>query len=233
MKKIILLLFIQLISVVLAKAQFVVCDAMPIQYISQDVEFKTGLIATDSVIAIPIVNNTTTGFAYPLARLVETTPLPSGMTYHGGNHWQVFASSWNPDDTATAAIEFDVTQAIPANYTVTFKLFVSNFLPLSIDSCLFTNTITINLNPVVSITELSPENISWQLFPNPAQDYVEVQRVYATEEDVELINIQGKMIAHYRLSKEETRIPVLDIDNGVYFLKLKKSGAIKKLCILK
>lgn len=233
MKKLILLLFVQLMSVVVAKAQFVVCDAMPIQYISQDVKFTGGLGATDSVIAIPIVNNTTNGFAYPLARLVETTPLPTGMTYHGGNHWQVFASSWNPDDTMTAAIEFDVAQVIPANYIVTFKLFVSNFAPLSVDSCLFSNMITINLNPVVSIHELNIENRSWQLSPNPAQDYVEVQRLYATEEDVELINIQGKIIENYRLSTERTRLPIADVDNGIYFLKLKNTGTIKKLCVLK
>jgi hypothetical protein len=233
MKKIILLLVLQFINIVLAKAQFVVCDGMPLEYISQEVKFKSGLGAIDSVIAIPMINHTTSGFAYPLARLVETTTLPTGMTYHGGNHWQVFASSWNPDDTATAAIEFDVTQVIPANYTITFKLYVSNFAPLSVDSCLFSNTLTINLNPVVSVNELNSKNIPWQFSPNPAQDYFEVQRLLATEEDIEIITIQGKTLANYPLISERTRISVSDLENGIYFLKLKKAGTIKKLCILK
>jgi len=233
MKKILLLLLLQYVNVVLVKAQFMACESMPLQFIAQDVKFKSGPGALDSVVAIPIVNNTTTGFAYPLARLVESTALPPGMTYHGGNHWQVFASSWNPNDTATAAIEFDVAQPIPANYSVTFKLYVSNFAPLTIDSCLFSNRLIVNLNPVVSISELNTKSASWQLSPNPANDYFDIEILQVNEEEIELINTQGELIANYKLSNKKTRIPISELDNGIYFLKLGKTGSIKKLCILK
>lgn len=233
MKKSLLLVLLQCMSFVIAKAQFVTCESMPLAFIAQDAKLESAFGSADSAITFPIVNNSPNSFAYPLAKLVELTPLPPGMTYQGGNHWQVFASSWNYGDTITAFIEFDVAQPIPANYSVTFKLYVSNFGTLSVDSCLFSNTLTVNLNPVVSIGELNAKSLSWQLSPNPAQDFFEVEGPVVNEEEIELINAQGKIIANYRLSKESSRVSIVDLDNGVYFLKLKKTGSIKKLCILK
>lgn len=233
MSRILLLLLFQFLSFAMVKAQFVACESMPLTFIAQDAKLQSAFGSADSAIIVPIVNNSTNSFAYPLARLVEITPLPPGMTYHGGNHWQVFASSWNFGDTIDAFIEFDVAQPIPANYSVTFKLYVSNFGTLPVDSCLFSNLLIVNLNPVVSMQETAAKTNAWRLSPNPAIEYFEILWVDAVEEEMELIDTQGKLIKNYMVASKRNRISVSDLENGIYFLRMKKAGTIKKLCIIK
>ena len=122
---------------------------MPLSFDASSIEFKsTPLSFGDSVLSIKLINNSSTNFAYPLAKAIPQTNLPNGTQLANASAgWNVFSSSWNTGDTATCNFYYNVSQNIPLNFIVTFKLYVSNFLPLNIDSCVFTSTFNCNLNP--------------------------------------------------------------------------------------
>ena len=231
-KLFLLSVFILLINMYSAKSQIVQCDTMTINYVPSSIVFMHNIVSSpDSVIKIPLINNTQTNFAYPLAKFENTTPLPSGMSYL--NHqWQVFASAWNVGDTGTVSFEFYVTAPIPQNYMVTFNLFVSNFSPLSIDSCVFANTVTLNLNPSVGINEITnaPE---FSFSPNPAIDYLEIKLNENNSEELEIFSSDGKIINTYKIGGTDKRIDISMFPAGVYFIRTKNQFHPQKLVVVK
>jgi hypothetical protein len=209
-------------------AQVVECDTMTITYISTEIAFKNDIFsAADSMITVPFINNTHANFAYPQAKLVNTTPLPTGMTLYSTG-WVVFASAWNVGDTATASISYNVTAPIPDNYTVTFKLYMTNFAPLSIDSCVFANTLTINLKPTVpsAVNEVNAGH-SFSFYPNPAKDRIEVS--VNAETTLEIYGISGTLLQTATIGKQANSVDVSSLPTGVYFLREKGGGVVQKL----
>lgn len=128
----------------------------------------------DSAVNIPVTNNSGMNFAYPQAKLFAITPLPPGMTLNSNfDWWMPFASSWNSGDTAIYPCGYDVTQPVPANYTVTFRLWLRpNDSAIGYDSCVFSQDFTLNLNPMTGIGENSTEAGAVIIFPNPATDLI-------------------------------------------------------------
>lgn len=211
-------------------AQVVLCDTMTITCIYSEVKLEDSQFSTpDSAITIPFINNTTTNFAYPLAKLVNTTPLPPGMSYYN-NNWTVFASSWNVGDTASAHIDFYVTQQIPANYTVSFLLYVSNFLPLSIDSCVFASPLSINLNPATAVADVKKDAIS--IISTPGNPIVKVICKSPGNKKIDLIDLYGRVLNSYILNSE-LQIDMSNYNDGYYFLRLDEGKICSRFCLLK
>ena len=156
-----------------AFAQVSFCDAKFTAVIPQ-VTFSGNLAAWgDSVLTIPIINQSGIGFAYPQAKLYNQTPLPPGMTLNPNfSWWMPFASAWNNNDTALCHCEYDVTQPIPANYMVTFRLWLRpNDTAVGYDSCRFSQDFTLNLNPQVGMEEWESVPVV-SVFPVPAQEKI-------------------------------------------------------------
>lgn len=125
-------------------------------------------ILANSMITFTISNtHPKQAFAYPLAKLVPLTPLPSGMSLApNSNPWSVFASWWNTGITMPVHIFYNITSPIPVNYSVIFELWVSNLIPLPIDSCYFTRTFSLNLNPpTLSVNEFENADNDFITYP--------------------------------------------------------------------
>ncbi|WP_062545236.1 carbohydrate-binding protein [Rufibacter tibetensis] len=131
------------------------------------------------------------------------------------------------------------TVSVPVNLvsgTQTLQLYVRgggwNFNWLEIGS---------GMTQVQSATSISSEEdafaIKWNIYPNPTPDKVQVQigKQITGEVSLELINAAGKVIKHSTLKKtseEVTQtIPLEDLTNGMYFLRLRAKGfsEVKKI----
>ena len=209
-------------------AQDVECDTMSLAHVDDGIVFKSAMLVTpDSSILVPMVNNTTTNFAYPQIKLVNTTPLPPGMSLYSTG-WVVFASAWNIGDTATASVDYNVNTVIPDNYTVTFKLYAKNFAPLTIDSCLFVNTITINLKPVsvAAVQEVNSVHPSLSFYPNPAAKQINVN----IQDDalIEIYTATGALVQMTAISKSHNTVDIAGLPAGIYFVK-EKGMSVKNI----
>jgi hypothetical protein len=67
---------------------------------------------------------------------------------------------------------------------------------------------------------------AFNVYPNPAQDFVIVTIDNATSEFVELIDINGKILKQ-EASRNRTRIDISDLNKGVYFIRAE--GSVQKL----
>lgn len=149
MKKLLVITLVFLSSLIV-RAQYPPCDAVPFELVTSEISFTAAQFGGDSVLNIPIINQFDFGFAYPIARIEMTTPLPTGMSCDNCD-WNVFGSSWTDNDTLLIDMIFDVTSPIPDNYMVTFDVIIMNLMGggnMSYDTCIFQNPVTFNLNPV-------------------------------------------------------------------------------------
>jgi hypothetical protein len=189
----------------------------------------------DSVLTIDITNSTTTNFVYPLAKLIPVTPFPPGMTLAPtSTAWYSFASSWNTGETAPASFFFHVTQPIPADFTVTFDLYVSNFLPLTIDSCVFATPVHVNFNPVLSLDPAAKNSPGlFSLFPNPAVNElcIKFNNPAAKINELSMYDMSGKMVKTWQTRQTELHINTGRIESGVYYLVSKNTLQRQKVII--
>lgn len=212
-----------------SSAQIAQCDTMVIGYVGSDIKFTSATFSSsDSDMLLPLINNTATNFAYPQARLINVSPLPAGTTLYDAG-WIVFTSAWNVGDTATARIPYTVSAPIPDNYTVRFVLLVTNFLPLNVDSCQFTDTLTINLKPVSSaaVHELNPIRTPFTLYPNPATNNLNVL-LAEFPATVDLFSACGKRVTTAQLQSPADKIDISNLPAGVYFVREKTGGTIAR-----
>lgn len=212
-----------------AYSQTVLCDTMSIAYVSSGIRFTDAVISSaDSAIVIPLVNNTGTNFAYPQAKLINVSPLPAGMTLSSLG-WVVFASSWNVGDTASASILYDVSAAVPDNFVVKFNLYVTNFLPLTIDSCVFSDTLSINLKPAVGtgLPYSTAASSSFSLYPNPAHTTISFTASGAGSV-VDLYTATGVLLRTVPTNKLQKPVDISDLPAGMYFVRERVSGLVRK-----
>jgi hypothetical protein len=89
-------------------------------------------------------------------------------------------------------------------------------------------TVTVNDADITETIMLVPtgikvvHNLELELYPNPASNYINIKNVpgfsYAT-----IYNSSGQAVFNYQNSSvsEEIRINIVQLDNGIYFLKSK------------
>ena len=175
----------------------VTCSLLPLTTTADAAIFEgTTLSMGDSVLRIGFTNTSGLSYAYPQARITPLTALPTGMTFSASsNDFQVFASSWNPDSVAEASFFFDVTQAIPENTQLDFLVEITNLSPSSADTCFFTDTFSINLNPGV-ILGIAPAEKNWTIYPNPSTG--SVQAHFPSENGLlRIYDLTGKLLCFY------------------------------------
>jgi hypothetical protein len=69
---------------------------------------------------------------------------------------------------AVAEFYFNVTEAIPENTILNFELDVTNLSPSSADTCFFTQTLSVNLNPSNPLGQNLLKTETLHVYPNPA-----------------------------------------------------------------
>lgn len=68
-------------------------------------------------------------------------------------------------------------------------------------------------------------NYSIQIYPNPASDVVTIQLPFEQELAVACIyDMKGKLVANYALSQTENVIPIHELTNGIFLIKIDHPG---------
>ncbi len=74
------------------------------------------------------------------------------------------------------------------------------------------------LNPSVSATNTAALNAI--IFPNPTDHYLSIQTNFTPDNhfDIQLINLNGKLLYIYQMNSNQLRISNLSLPSGLYFL---------------
>lgn len=219
---------LSLVLTTMASTAQTICDSLPIACDPASVVFTgTDLSFGDSVLTVNVINTSTTPMAYPQLKLVPITPLPPGMVMN--TDWSVFASSWNPGETAAAEFYFDVAQPIPPDAEVTFALWATNLTPLLVDdSCRFLQDLTVNLAPTVQGLDERAAMAPLVVGPQPAADqlWVELSSAVATGL-IELWSSTGQRILSRAARDVRTMIDVSLVPPGSYLLVWREGMAVR------
>ncbi len=73
------------------------------------------------------------------------------------------------------------------------------------------------------------DNPNFEMYPNPAQDYVVVRSEELQVESCEIFDLTGKVVHQFEIQNSEQRIYIGDLERGVYIVRLGKQ--IKKLIV--
>ena len=211
------------------------CNLLPLSVLENEITFDSSQLSFgNSVIRVPLLNSSGLGFAYPLARLRVQDNLPQGMEF-GNNQsgFNVFASAWNPDSVAVAEIYFNVNEPIPTNTLLSFELDVTNLSPSSADTCFFTQTFTVNLNPDVPLVADLMRNNEPFVYPNPCSNnaYI-VLPESANAWKIKLYSSTGQCLQTFE-STGSTLIDMVNLKPGIYFLQANGNGSSLQSKLLK
>lgn len=211
-----------------AKAQVVPdCSTLPLEILPQQATFEgtSGLSFGDSVYILPVVNNSIDYYAYPCLKPEFLTPLPAGTTLSAASQgFTPFASAFLPGDTMPYSAFFNVTQPIPANYTVTIRFWGGNLAPANPDSCVFGTPVTVNLNPQGTTKVQDEVSVDIALFPNPVSDYVMVQGISNASSVLHIIDVTGRQVFNQALLQGSNTINTSWLTGGIYTLSVLSYG---------
>lgn len=205
------------------------CNDIPIVVVDNQFTFEaTDVISYgDSMISFQLTNNHATDFfAYPQAKLIPITPLPSGMTLAGVNlDWMVFASAWLVGATEPVKIYYDVTETVPVNYEVTFQLWLNNLSPVT-DSCYFENNYIVNLNPETNPIQNIGNTTTVHVYPNPISAGDRICFDAGTSNPKKTTYILYNMVGDIIVSgtTNTNSFSTNGITNGYYFLQLNQEN---------
>lgn len=204
------------------------CDLLPLQVVEDDISFEESVLSFgDSVLRIPLLNSSGLGFAYPLARLSVIGDLPAGMAF-GNNQdaFNVFASAWNPDSIAVAEFYFTVTEAIPPNTLLSFELDITNLTPSSADTCFFSQTFSVNLNPDNTVGIERQDETVLSSYPNPCYDKLRFTSTdQAAYRNIEVHSASGQLVMRQQTFMESV-IDVSELPAGLYFITAQNNTTI-------
>lgn len=221
MKSLSAILLLNLCFYFTSHAQLTRCDSIMLSIDSSSFVFTYApFSSTDSSITFNITNNNTSSgwFAYPLARLEAITPFPPGMTLGSwSNPWTVFASAWNPNETLPVNVHYVVSQPVPLNYIITFRIWASNLLPVINDSCYFETLVTLNLNPsTVDLPELIKEE---QHLPYPIPCDESLNIISNAADLLFLQDATGKVVGMINGVEGINNFNTGKLEEGTYYLR--------------
>jgi hypothetical protein len=145
----------------------------------------------------------------------------------------VFASAWNPDSIAVAEFYFTVTEAIPPNTLLSFELDITNLTPSSADTCFFSQTFSINLNPdnTVGIKHQDPTILS--IYPNPCYDKLMITSTdQAAYRNIEVHSATGQLLMRQQTLMESV-IDVSGFPAGLYYITAMKNDTFVQARFIK
>ena len=173
---------------------------------------------------------------YSASQLIEITPPPSIANinfFNTGMNFTFFAVTnqsptifnWDFGDgnTQTATNTISHTYTSPGNYTVQL---------IAINDCGESDTLTVSVL-VTSITEIN-NNFMVELYPNPANDFVNIKAENIAA--VEVYSIKGELVYKKEFGKiNEVNLLLPELKSAVYFVKIitQEGSAIRKLAVKK
>jgi hypothetical protein len=211
--------------------QYLLCTEIPIQYKNDSVSFgKTNTPGLgDSMMTIPVTNSSDTAFYAPSAKLVALTPLPGGVSIiTGDDGWQPFAVTFKPGQTVDMHFYFKVDSFIPEEYTTTFQLWLSDPIKRAFDSCVFSNSINVNLNPQLVPEVFTVNTDIERIYPIPTANILHL--VFKPEEEANRVltirNVDGKMLMQQREGAENYDMDVSALAAGIYLMEIAEGNTV-------
>lgn len=182
-------------------------------YYFYDWEIEKSNCSSPQIPVTATINNTASSdFSYSqnLAVLSFTNNSTNGTSY-----------LWNFGDGNTSVLENPVHE-YSSNGVFTVTLFVTN----SCGTVSYNTTVTITS---INISEISAESI--EIFPNPADDFINIKINQSGAYHCELIDLTGKTLKSIQLNKSQTNISIADLGKGAYFIKItnKNTNTVRKL----
>jgi YVTN family beta-propeller protein len=97
------------------------------------------------------------------------------------------------------------------------------------------NTVSVIRDSMMGIQEIENCKLkidNFSIYPNPAKTYFTVRLPQtANRITVKLYDVSGKIVKEAKIKKQETRISLEGIMNGIYFIQLDNETITKKLVI--
>ena len=203
-----------------------ICNNVPLTLLTDSISWGAddGFVAgTDSMIRVVFKNTSNYGFAYPLVKYVFLDPLPSGMSVEtNSQQYQVITSAWNPGVEVPAKCYFVVNNPIPPNYLLHFLMRATNLSPANVDSCMFSDTFVVNLNPqTVSVLNIKESDFS--IYPNPVSDDLIINSSFLQGHSILITDISGRKLKMELINSNTQKISLIDFASGVYFISVLNS----------
>ncbi len=200
-----------------------VCNDVPLALLTDSISWGAddGFVAgTDSMIRVVFKNTSNYGFAYPLMKYVFLDPLPIGMSIEtSSQQFQVITSAWNPGVEVPAKCYFVVNNPIPPNYLLHFLMRATNLSPANVDSCMFSDTFVVNLNPqTVSVFNIKESDFS--IYPNPVINELTINNFLFDEPVIVISDLFGRRLKTEILNSTRQTLSMKDFTSGIYFISL-------------
>jgi len=184
-------------------------------------------------------------YQYMQSKWKDNTPLTYGINGYGGTTPVNYAFNGQPWDTTTwncneAAHWRIVQSAGPVNFlagdTITFEYAFVNHkdltLPWNLQSTFedyFSDVQTIrnlynqgNIPSCIALdlaTKKNSASFEIKLFPNPAQQYFELQSNNEIINQVLIYDINGALINQHQTNNQHTKIDIQELSAGIYFIQ--------------
>ena len=83
------------------------------------------------------------------------------------------------------------------------------------------------LKSTVSNDDLG-DNSQIKLFPNPASQYIEISiaEIPFSDLNIDIYNMQGQSLLQAEINRTNTRIPIANLSNGIYFVKFELANKV-------
>lgn len=102
----------------------------------------------------------------------------------------------------------------------------------STDGCVLSDSILVEVDACLGINE---QTISFNLYPNPANQYVSLVSSFETTIEIEILNTAGQLVYSDHFLGKEKQISTSAFESGVYFVKISTENQqiLKRLTIIK
>lgn len=182
-------------------------------------------------VAIPAGNTTLTFYAWghspsyaaePIGIYVYAGELPSDGTVPADDFVSVFEQTVTSEQTEYSV---DLSSYAGQSIYIAFRHYnITDMYALCLD----------DINVTAGATGIEDINATANVYPNPAQDVVNVNAASQIS-NIELFNIAGQKVSTFNVNNTTTQIDVTELANGIYFLKINtEDGMItKKINVVK
>ena len=174
----------------------------------------SGINATDALNMQTVASYTVLD-SLSLWRINANKPI-ANFNYSGGGTINFTNTStngvtyfWNFGDGNTN------TQEHPSNTYAASNTYTVELITFSADSC-FSDTITQNINVIISGIDDVNNNKEISIYPNPATDFIQIKANLKYTSTV-IIDITGKTVLD---TGDKNRIDISHLANGIYFIKI-------------
>lgn len=174
--------------------------------------------------------------------ILYTTSLSNidGIDHDGEGNFYI--ASWSPnrvskfESTFTAAPETITVGVLSSPADICYAQETDT---LAIPNSGNETVLFVGFGEIVNVESISSENGEFRLFPNPSDDYSEVQFTLSKEENIELClySAEGKLIQNIMQGpqprgKHRVIVPTSDLASGIYIIQIIHSDITQELRLL-